>query len=352
MPIFFDLAWEEAIKSGVTSSANMAIEDQSAALTGYVAPDVLSNIDAISEILGGCVADEGGGLDRSLPLAHPEYPSLFASSVTIKGVAFDEKVESDAASLEAPGIENYSFYRTYEYQINFKPRPYILMSNESVTWIDLLEWYDDDGVLQQTIDVPEEYYRFTDYEENPSAEYLSAQVGQFTFERADGLAPNGNTVPGQVKILENTSLVKFRWFQVPYSFIESYNSYIKAGQGKINQLDWYGWNAGTLLFLSFSYKRYTPPNPGEFVWAPGIISNEKLVDIEFLFKFFEPTTLQGGVLPAAPANPNHITAGHNLVPWLGGVNKGYYYAHGDANVGFAPKYKSYPFQLMFMDPDV
>lgn len=103
--------------------------------------------------------------------------------------------------------------------------------------------------------------------------------------------------------------------------------------------------------MSFSYKRYTPPNPGTFTWSNEVISNDKLVDIEFVFKRFDPVKLTGGKLPPVFANDNYIAAGHNLLPWLAGVNKGYYYAEGGTNVAKSPLYLSYPFQLMFADPD-
>lgn len=350
----FDVAWKEAIKNGITT-CSLSMEQQSAQLRGFITKDAISNTDAIKAILGITKPNKVGGLDRTLPIGHPEFPWMFANSVSITGGRFLEKATSSAAFNEAPSLAYYATFSHYDYSINFAPRPYVLLKNSSIPVTGTLTWYDDNGVTKTTNNVPAEYYRYTDFEEIPAAEYLTAQQGQFKFERSDSQAPHNNTIPGQLRILRKTSAVKFRWYQVPYSFINSSNSFIKAGLGKINQFDWYGVGKGTLLFEAFTYKRYTPPNPGVYSgWGNGIISNEKLCDIEFTFLYSNPTTLTGGKAPNAPTNPNHITAGHNLLPWLstGGNGEGYYYAAGGANVNYSPLYKSYPFELLFRDPDV
>lgn len=363
MSILFDLAWNESIRAGVTST-DFNMETQSATLAGYINPLILSNVDAAKEILGGCVANEKGGLNRTMPLAHPEYGWLFASAARSKGLSFFAKRAANLGVTdtiaEAPPISNFAFYGLYEYTIGFTGRPYVLISDAQIETRDYDPLYKEDGTVYSAFNVPVEWIRFTDYEIQPAAEFITAQQGQFSFSRVDTNAPDGSTVPGQLRMLIKKSTIKFRWYQVPLRFFESGNSFIDQAIGRVNQLDWYGWKAGTLLLLSASYKRYTPPNPPVMAWwADGnttkkgsYVSNDKLVDIEFTFSHFDPRTLDTGELPPTLANPNHIPHGHNLLPWLVGGNYNFYYAHGGTPTGESPLYKSFPFQLMFCDPDV
>jgi len=352
MGILFDQAWAESIRQ--TTNAKFSMEQGSATLVGYidteVAPEVWFYGDLITEVLGYSEPDGVGGLIRSLPLAHPQYPWLFASDLAITGLGFYDRASSSSQIFEAPPIDSFAIYKKYQYQITFTQRPYVLLQDTSIP-SEALEYYDFDGNQQFEGNVPREYWRFTDFEELPSAEFLTAQQGQFTFDRQDGEIPDGNTVPGQLRLLQRKSTVKFRWYQVPNHYLTSDYSYIKAAQGTINQLEWNGWAPGTLLLAGCTtIKRYTPPNPDPDPWMDGAIGNAKLVDLEFTFQRFDPG-LEPGTEPVTPANPNHIVGGHNLLPWMAAGGGQYYYARGGDNVNNAPMYNSYPFQLMFKDPE-
>ena len=346
MSTLFDSAWEESIRQ--VSSASFSMEESTASQYGFIDPAVLSNLDVITEILGSSEAAGDGKIKRALPLAHPEYPFLHAQNFTNEGLAFSEKAEADT-SYEAEPIAYFAKYQRYRLRIDYKARPYVLMGDESIPTASI-DYYETDGT-SAIAEVPYEWWRYTDFEYLPAAEYLTASQGTFTFDRSDLVAPNGATIPGEIRILQKKKTIKFRWFQVPLSYVESESSYIDAAQGSVNQLDWYNWGKGTLLYLSYTYKRYTPPNPGTDPWAEGVIANTKLVDIEFTFLYFDPGTLTGGSAPSAPSNGSHITAGHNLLPYMAGGDGGYYYAKGGAEVDNAPVYPSFPFQLLFKDPD-
>lgn len=359
MGLLFDKLWKESIRT--TTQASFSMENSRAKLVGHIdadyeSSDLLGTTDAQREILGSAEPAGDGKIKRGLPLAHPEFPWLFASSINVQGLSFYDKHESEA-NFEAPPLKEYARYNAYQYEIEFQNRPYLLFQDKNIN-TGTITYYKSDGTAVNNKKIAYEWYRYTDYEEVPSAEYLTAQQGQFVFETSDASEPDGNTVPGQLRLLQQKSTVKFRWYQVPYSYINSYASYIKAAQGHINQFDWYGWPKGTLLYNSFTYKRYTPPNPQQYDYNFGdttkkVIGNEKLVDIEFVFIYFDPGEPGGGAAPAAPTNQSHITNGHNLLPWLAAGGGIYFYAKSAASVApNKPLYPSYPFELLFTDPDV
>ena len=351
MGVFFDAVWAESIRQ--TTNAKFSMETGSATLVGFIDAAAENSIwfegDLINEVLGYCETDGLGGLMRTLPLAHPQYPWLFASELTITGLGFDQQASSSSQIFEAPPIASFAVYKRYQYQITFTQRPYILLQDVSIP-SEAIEYYDADGTQQFEGNVPREYWRFTDYEEYPSAEFLTAQQGQFTFDRQDLEVPDGNTVPGQLRLLQRKSTIKFRWYQVPNHYLTSEYSYIKAAQGTVNQLEWNGWMPGTLLFAGCNVlKRYTPPNPEPDPWMDGTIGNAKLIDLEFIFQYFDPGL---EAPPVTPTNPNHVVGGHNLLPWMAAGGGKYYYARGGENVDYAPIYNSYPYQLIFKDPEV
>ena len=113
---------------------------------------------------------------------------------------------------------------------------------------------------------------------------------------------------------------------------------------------------GSLLFTGLSTRPYTPPVPTLDLFE-GVYSAEKLCDVEFNFEYTNRSN--GGATPTI-SNPNWIAAGHNLLPWL--YDRKFYYATAtpfirppatdtDPSV-WAPTYESFPFQLLFTDPDV
>ncbi len=355
MGLLFDQAWKESIRT--TTQAQFSMEQSKATLSGFVYPAYINNEDAMREVIGSAERAGDGKIKRGLPLAHPEYPWLFASSVSLQGLSFYDKHPAPT-NFKAPPIKEYARYNSYQYTIEFNSRPYLLFQDKNIN-TGTITYYKPDGTAVNNKKIAYEWWRYTDYEELPSAEYLTAQQGQFVFNRSDAVAPpHDTTVPGQIRLLQQKSTIKFRWYQVPYSYISSSLSYIKAGQGSINQFDWYGWPKGTLLYNSFTYKRYTPPNPQQYDYNFGdstkkVIGNEKLVDIEFVFLYFNPGTLTGGEAPTAPTNASHITNGHNLLPWLAAGGGKYFYAKsvGSVTPGI-PLYPSYPFELLFTDPDI
>jgi|HubBroStandDraft_4_1064222.scaffolds.fasta_scaffold00029_60 hypothetical protein len=158
-------------------------------------------------------------------------------------------------------------------------------------------------------------------------------------------------------------ILKFNWYAVPYRFITDPNSYITRMLGRINQMSWYNWQPGQLLYLGFNPKKFTPPvvQTRLFQAPPGGSNNpvalpDLLCNIEFTFLLtYRVGTGDIGPFPN-PNNKNWIAVGHNLQPWYG--DRAFHYSSSDANFygvqqgisGQYPKWLSAPFALLFQDP--
>ncbi len=324
---------------------------------------------AVKEILGG--TRTGGvnfGLTRALPLAHPVFPWLYATDVTeFRGVG-KNALNASAAQLEAPAIApKYWRYAKYYVTVTFQSRPYAVLSDNSAgNVVETVVNYDN---TTKHVTAAQEWLRYTDWEPISQPDSVTATQGEMYF-RSDALRipfPGGAfpRYSGMPRMFLNNQLIKFIWYQVPFTYISSTNSYINAFRGKINQLDWFNWSAGELLYLDYRIKRYTPPVPAldqvpnPFAEDPGnkTFSTAKLVDVEFSFLDTVRTTND----TYTPANRNWIVKGHNLLPyWID--RKNFHYAttfnkaDGAAPAGsdqtqWYPSWLSVPFSLLFTNPD-
>ena len=293
----------------------------------------------------GSVAIDGNKLKRVLPLAHPTFPWLFVNSIaTIEGYQFVEK--SDAPEeLEAEPMPQYASYQYAKVVLEFSPRPYALFKDESIS-VTPLSYFNDVGATV-TKDIAAESWRFVELATKTSMEYLTAQHGQYRMAgTGEATAPS---FPGQVRLLKKSKSITLTWHQVPFRVSEGPN--IFDGLGKINQIAFFGYGTGTLLFQGWTTNRPMPaPFPEMTIdldTGSTLPSTEKIVNIEFSFLYLEPELGGQGV---TPENQNHIAYGHNSFPWF--KDGKYYYATtgGDGTtspVEGIPPYKSYPFQLLF-----
>ncbi len=207
-----------------------------------------------------------------------------------------------------------------------------------------MSWFDEDGDPTSEAPYATEWYRFTDYEDFPQPEIITANQGQMYM--VTGAGPTDQTVfQGFPRITMPQSLIKFRWYQVPFSYIESLNSYIKKYIGYVNQNDFYGWPAGSLLYQGYNAPKYTPPVPEiEPGYGGTTFSTAKLCDIEFTWLF---TQREPEYVPTL-TNENWIPYGHNCQPWFS-TRKFYYVKSNAAGQAIFP---SFPFELLFTDPDI
>ncbi len=328
---------------------------------------------AVKEILGGTSAGAGNfGLKRTLPLAHPTFPWLYADAVTdFRGVGRNG-LNASAAQLEAPAISpQYWRYAKYYATVTFTSRPYAVLSDNSVG--NVSESLANFAGVAKTVQAAQEWLRYTDWEPISQPDSVTATQGEMYFRNA--LLKIGDQFPrysGMPRMFLNNQLIRFTWYQVPFSYISSTNSYINSFRGKINQINWFNWAAGELLYLDYRIKRYTPPVPALQILdnpfneqpppvpplLPGkTFSTAKLVDVEFSFLDTVRTTNDTYV----PANNNWIVKGHNLLPyWID--RKYFHYATtfnkadgavpaGSDQAQWYPSWLSVPFSLLFTNPD-
>lgn len=341
------------------ASFGFSIHGGKATLPLYVQSPTLDDLqEAITQILGGLEStDPGDGrLQRILPMAHPMFPWLYASNISsCRGIGVPIKTTA-AAELETPPLPFFALYPEYELTVDFTPRPYAVLADLTVPVKKNQYWYNAAGA-QQLSTFAQEWTRFTDYQVHPQPETITAQQGTMQFATQSGGAPNTYPLDALIRKTIPNQLIKMKWYQVPYRYVESANSYLDSLAGSINQNAWYGWPAGSLLYLNFLPHRYTPPVQALDLWLPGQYSTEKWCDIEFSFIQTNRTGTdlpQGTVVPGRPdmqnANPNWLAAGHNLLPWL--TTLSYYYATSPIAGSPAPTWPSSPFELLFTDPDV
>lgn len=343
----------ETIDSVSPASARFTVDTAHASLPLQLLNPTISDMqDALTTILGGTDVDvRDGRLARILPIAHPMFPWLTAASIdSIRGVGASVKTAS-ASKLEVSPLPYVALYPQYEFTVGFTQQPYALLQDASITLQNGQTWYSPDGTANPNTVYAQEWLRFTDYELMAHPENITAQFGQMLFRTQSGAAPgNGVQFAGQPKIFLNSQTLRIRWFQVPWRYVESDNSWIRSQIGTINQFDFWRWKAGELLYLNYEPKRYTPPVP-QLETLDNIVTTRKLCDITFTFLYTKRTVLDAPTTPLA--NPSFIPAGWNALPWLQN-RSGFFYASTDnaAAASQYPTYNSFPMQLLFTDPDV
>jgi hypothetical protein len=309
----------------------------------------------VTTLLGKVAAAGDGRLRRTLPAAHPVYPWLSAERISnIQGVGRQTKVAS-VAPLFTNGVNNiahYSGYDAYLTTIEFVPRPYAILPDSAIT-ATLTEWADEAGDPVEN-KFTNEYLRYTDYEILPDLDIITAQHGQMVFQAtASPPGANAKSFTGMPRVYVPKAVVKVRWFQVPYTYVEHTDSLILRYLGYINQTDFKlgnrTWPAGSLLYRGVSARRYTPPVPDvALIGGLSVYSPEKLCDLEFYFEYTR--RVNASPLSPAPTNENRIQEGHNCMPWYGDRKFYYVTTKAASEDDQYPTYPSVPFQLLWTDP--
>jgi hypothetical protein len=304
-----------------------------------------ANLNADSEVLPldllnapqvilGAVNTTGPGdgrIQRLLPLAHPQWPWLYANNiVSVRGIGECVKFNS-ISPLEAEPMPAFALYPVYEFVIEFGSVPYAVLSDDDIEtatfttpWVDV----NNQAAAEQTYAT--EWWRFTDYQVVPQNDWLTGTIGSSTVFQTEGGSGDKTTDPGakggavfpaMPRILLPNEIIRLVWHMVPWRFYSSPNSYLRRFRGRINQLPWYDWDAGELLYMGASPLRFTPPILQPVNWLHGSVTVGKWCDLELSFI---GTKRNGVNLPSSLPNDNYLAAGHNLLPWQG--DNQFYYA--------------------------
>lgn len=316
------IPWAEHItRSGVTRDAAFSYEGgNQATMTIRVNWD--DTVAALHEILGGARLNRTTGqLDRTLPMRHPEFFWLYASRVTsVHPLQWDSKVRLPYGTCSA-----------YQYSI-------ITIVFTQPRWVML-----EDARIDALYGSPrKEYRRFVERRPEPAGEFITRDRGSFQWIEGGGAtgpqigtdfpAPLGQHLPKALEVLV--------WKRVPQVGLFSNNGLgdptnIFAAIGKINDDEFMGWPAGTLLLQT---PRLIPLEVPIFPSAIG--ANENLgqpaifYDVELPMLRFDPT-------------PGGATRGHNLAPHTDGK----WYKVADRKTGLRGIFEEVDFETIFQMVD-
>lgn len=320
---------------------------------------------SIREIIGFTEPHSDGiRLHRQIPKKHGIFPNLYAERLSqIQGIGRAIQLASITDNNAGSPFDSTALYPTYKLGIEYAPLVYNFAEDSDIS-TSTLNWTKPDGSVEANLNYAKEWYRYMRPEFSPAAEYIDAQAGQFLFDVATGLNPNGLPAgPGQLKMLVQKSALTLTWHEVPFKYIfqTGVTSYVERILGFVNQFDFIGYPAGTLLLFGVNIADYDPPFPSEslFLDSTTIFSYNRLCNVKFLFLLKNPALgKDADGNPATPGNPlndNVIQAGHNLVPF---AHTGeWYFAKTLAISGFTqasnrPIFPSAPFELLFTNPGV
>lgn len=294
---------------------------------------------------------DDGGLVRTNPLAHPwpEFRHFYASKmVNIKGFGLCEKATSDADWLEAPGPAYYADYPMIRYTVQFDPRPYAILSDDSIDTEEIL-WFNDDGDPFST-PCATEWRRNTVAKKGESTvEAVTAQFGHMLL-RLGGETSADKQLTAMPSIMIPKAQLVIQHIGVPQWWHTSPVNNYDATLGRCNQLEFLDYAPGALVLMKvMASDPYSPPQPElEFDDWYGTIVQDKIVDITMVFDIFT----RDPEVEITPENANDICGAANALPNIDGK---FYYATTlvtptDSAEAGRPRFRSMPFQFLFRSP--
>jgi hypothetical protein len=314
---------------------------------------------AVTDVVGETDITPGDGRVQRTPMAaHPMWPWLYADSITeIRGIGVTGENQLAGEELEAPTLlDNYADYTNWRFTVEFKSKPYPVSPDSAITF-STVNYYNPDGSGPLSFSCPNEFDRYAWLEYIAKDDNnIAAKNGQMQFITTITSACAPKTCAFSPSMYLPDMYMKLYWYGIPYRYITSPSSYIVQYRGYINQnamtICGQDFTPGQLLYLHFSAKPYTPPVQGEALWVSGIMTAEKLCNVEMTFL---RTDRIGSDLPTPPTNKNFIMGGHNLLPWL--TTRQFYYAQSVPKIGCGatpstPAYYSAPLEALQLDPDV
>lgn len=366
---------------GDTSPTAASFSNTSQSVTGvyYFANPTFDQLRlSVVDILGFTDTRVGDGrIRRQLPLRHPAYSWMFAESCAPQGVGSEHTMTTLTDGVGSPVIPAFVLHENFNYRITFSPRPYNSWQDKDVRLVDGVYYPKDDtgsggGTAYKAA---EEWLRFTTFDLAPLNNFITAQQGQMKFRAsatgAGSPPPDGIQYQDSPRMYLPDSLLRVRWYEVPYRYLTSDNSYLLKFVGHINQDD-FGFpeanggalkpfTKGSLLYLGANPTRiYTPPIPSEGILSRNFgdsFQRSRLCDLELTFMFTARKigSTTGDTPSFAAVNRNWVVGGWNLLPWL--TTRKFYYATSydpdDATnqAKWRPTYNSFAYPLLFTDPD-
>ncbi|MBP3956473.1 hypothetical protein J8F10_14425 [Gemmata sp. G18] len=304
----------------------------------------------------GSGTNNAGKIDRTLPPVHPFRPELSAAGVTgMVGVGQQFPGTSVQVFGLPPVTDQFPLYAQYDYKVRFAKRPYFLLPNEKIN-VTNGTYFKPDGTSVSYL-YADEWRRFTSTTRVPSNDFANATTGMMTFRTDTAADPDSFPYPNTVFMSLQNSVIEITWYQVPYRYLLDFGtqrSYLTRFVSTVNQSDWNGYAAGSLLYLGATPTSYLPASPKiqKLLNALAVGLDQNLlcnVKLRFLH-----TARVGTDVPqsshALLTNKNNVAAGHNCLPNF--ADRKFYYAVGEGATEPVKKatFESFPFQLFFTDP--
>lgn len=330
-----------------------------------LAPEV-SHVGSSSGVSSG----GGGKIVRVLPPVHPFRPELSSAGVTsMVGVGQSTSGSAvrvfglDPVNGQGFPLGQFPHFTQYDYRVKFVKRPYFLLPDSKIEVRSGLYYYPPDGSSGLLIFYADEWRRFTSTTRAPLPDTASATFGQMKHRTQSGALPDDKNFNGSPYLSLQNSTVEITWYNVPYRYMldftvggASYKSYLTRFVGTVNQHEWNGYAAGSLLYLGATPTSYIPASPVQqkLLGALAVGLDQSLM-CNIKLRFIH-TARTGTDVPttghALLTNLNFVAAGHNLQPEYS--KRLFYYcvtdATGAADSAKAPSFYSFPFQLFFTDP--
>lgn len=333
--------WKEALTNGGFKQGGPDVfsnDNCEAVLVGFIDWDLRYSF--LKAVLGYSYLDNLS-LVRNTPLQHPWFSWLYASSASIESV----QVTADDLKRDAPDPDkafDYAGYNKAKVSIHFTPLPYVVKEDDEINTYNSgnAEW--------------ERYFWDSDCE--GSLQVISQAGRRLYFAEGDVASPfypKGIPFPTDLGVYAYQTNRKFMWEDVALEYVcgvdgDSFTlPKIDAAVGCVNETDFLGFKAGTLLMNPYRIIRKQWP----------LLTTDTSIfklSIEFNMVYFNPAS---GVSP-------QTYYGHNLQPWGGntdlvggrapsstaGIGK-WYYSTNDGTTGGSPLLPSYEFRNCFEAAD-
>ena len=256
------------------------------------------------------------GIARTLPMRHPEIPSIYASTVNnLQGIG----ANGQSSILRAA-------WKQIRFDITYETPPYNILDDAAVAAIAAGQ-----GAPAGS---PGEQYRYVIPDFDPSVEFIQRRKGSFRFPQINdrGGVLLGRAIPDSHGA--SLRLVKrkytFTWCLVPDNGLFNNGGFFKGGfavnienaLGKVNADTFFGYAPGTVLFEGWKpIPRTYPRNLMDITQFP------RCWDVRLTFNHFNPPTDPNDPAQNTNVNIDGVvynvkTGGHNAVPH---PTNGYWY---------------------------
>ena len=329
--------------------------------------------------------DGKSGVYRQTPVADPQFPFMYASSVAnLQGNRYIQSTDWEYNALGAGNtligqpMPVYADWSEYTVTLNFDQRPYKVLDDTFVEQrAETISFSEQNNQVYVFPNVWPEWLRYTTYSFETRSEFLTVDTGSCYYYAKNNPQiniPNQGVSAGSsmTKALFKTGTFKITWRMVPYQFVTGLNldtgvvklTALSVGQGRVNQSKFFGFKAGTLLFEGYTIDNvYSQGTYGIDDLVPDSLDPTRwyfrdnlLADVTLNFSYREDTQTED--YPDAPTNKNTILYGNNL--FLRGSSPKAIAIIKDTEFDLATHkikdnklgvlYPSFPMQLLFTDP--